>query len=153
MSLNERVVHASPGDVFKILGDGWTYAGWVVGAARIRDVDRGWPEPGRSIHHSVGSWPVLIDDTTTVEALEPDSRLKLKVRAWPTGEGRVEFTVAAHPEGCLVKMREDTVAGPAKLIPKPLLEPVLSWRNTETLRRLALLAEGHNDAGSASPGS
>ncbi|HEU4946783.1 MAG TPA: SRPBCC family protein [Kribbella sp.] len=141
MSENERVVHASPGAVFAVLSDGWTFANWVVGSARIRAVDAGWPEPGCSVHHSVGLWPMLIHDATTAEEYEPSRRLRMKVRAWPAGSGRAEITVVPHPEGCLVTMREEAIEGPAMLIPAAVSEPLLHWRNNETLRRLAYLAE------------
>ncbi len=71
MSENERLINASVEDVFAVLTDSWSYASWVVGASRIRDVEAGWPEPGNSIHHSVGAWPLLIDDATTVDLYEP----------------------------------------------------------------------------------
>jgi hypothetical protein len=32
-------------------------------------------------------------------------------------------------------------SGPATLVPKPVRTPPLHWRNVETLRRLAYLAE------------
>lgn len=32
--------------------------------------------------------------------------------------------------------------GPARVIPRFLLDPVIRWRNGETLHRLAYLAEG-----------
>jgi len=152
MSLNERVIAAAPEDVFAVLQDGWTYPAWVVGAARIRDVDSGWPQPGSSIHHSLGAWPLLLDDATTAEAYQPPHRLTIEARAWPAGSARVDFAVAEHPEGCVVTMREEAVAGPAKLIPPSVMDPALHWRNAETLRRLAFLAEGRRDRRSASPG-
>lgn len=142
MSENECLVRASLDDVFAVLTDGWSYAGWVVGASRVRDVDEGWPQPGFSIHHSVGSWPLLIDDTTTVEEYVPLMFLRLRVRAWPTGEGRVEFEATEKDGGCRLVMREHAVKGPAALLPQAALDPVLSLRNTETLRRLRLIAEG-----------
>jgi Polyketide cyclase / dehydrase and lipid transport len=141
MSENEQQVEASPEEVFAILADGWTYADWVVGAARIQSVDPGWPQPGCSIRHSVGAWPLLIDDSTTVEERRQPEYLRLKVRAWPTGEGRVEFFVEPNGTGSLVRMREAPVSGPAKLLPRAITDPALCWRNTETLRRLRFLAE------------
>lgn len=142
MSENERLIHAPVADVFAILTDGWSYASWVVGACRIRDVEPGWPQPGHSIHHSVGIWPLLIDDATTVEQYEPLRFLQLKVRAWPTGEGRVEFVATDHDGECHLVMREQTVKGPAALVPDSVVDQILHVRNTETLRRLALMAEG-----------
>ncbi|GAA1578424.1 SRPBCC family protein [Kribbella sancticallisti] len=144
MSENERLIHASVEDVFAVLTDGWSYASWVVGASRIRDVEAGWPQPGHSIHHSVGVWPLVIDDATTVEQYEPLRFLQLKVRAWPTGEGRVEFVADDRNGECHLVMREMTSKGPATMIPEAVIDPVLRLRNTETLRRLALIAEGHS---------
>ncbi|WBQ08296.1 SRPBCC family protein [Kribbella sp. CA-293567] len=147
MSENERLIHASVEDVFAVLTDGWSYASWVVGASRIRDVEPGWPQPGHSIHHSVGAWPLLINDATTVQQYEPLRHLELKVRAWPTGEGMVEFVATDRDGECLLVMRERTLKGPAALIPEAVLDPVLRVRNAETLERLALLAEGRRTTG------
>jgi hypothetical protein len=141
MSENVRVVRASTADVFAVLGDGSSYAGWVVGAVRVRSVDQGFPAAGTSLHHSVGVWPFVVNDVTTVEEFEPDHRLVIKVRAWPAGAGRVEFVTTTRPDGCLLVMREEAVEGPANLLPSAAVDPVLHWRNTETLRRLAYLAE------------
>jgi uncharacterized protein YndB with AHSA1/START domain len=142
MSETERLINASVEDVFAVLTDGWGYASWVVGASRIRDVEQGWPEPGHSIHHSVGAWPLLINDTTTVLRHEPLRLLELKVRAWPTGEGKVEFEATEKDGACHLVMREQMTNGPAKLLPPKLVDPILHVRNAETLERLALLAEG-----------
>jgi hypothetical protein len=141
MSENERVVRASAAEVFAVLGDGWSYGGWVVGAARVRAVDQGFPAVGTSIHHSVGVWPLMMNDVTTVEEFAPDRRLVIKVRVRPAGTGRVEFVATTRPDGCLLVMHEEAVDGPAKLVPSAVLDPVLRWRNAETLRRLAYLAE------------
>jgi hypothetical protein len=141
MSENERYVAATPAEVFQVLADGWTYSGWVVGASRIRDVDADWPQPGSNIHHSVGVWPVLINDRTTSQACRQPTELELKVRAWPTGSGRAVFTIRPEPGGCTVRLVETTESGPARLIPKRLTDGFLHWRNVETLRRLAFLAE------------
>ncbi len=136
-----REMSCQPQAVLDVLTDGWSYAIWVVGASRIRDVDADWPAVGSQIHHSVGAWPVLIDDTTTVEEYVPGHSLRLKVRAWPTGEGRVLLKVVPHPTGCEVQMTEDAVGGPAVLVPAPARNALLHWRNSETLRRLAFLTE------------
>ena len=49
-----RLFDCTPDDVFAVLGDGWLYPVWVVGAARMRDVDPEWPAEGANIHHSLG---------------------------------------------------------------------------------------------------
>ncbi len=132
----------TPEDVFAVLEDGWSYGMWVVGAARIREVDATWPAPGSRIHHSVGAWPVLLSDNTEVEQVEAPTMLRLRVRAWPTGEGRVTLTCRALGDGGTeVVMEEKAVAGPATLIPAPVEDAMLHARNVEALRRLAYLAE------------
>jgi hypothetical protein len=141
MSENECLIEASVDDVFAILTDGWSYAGWVVGASRIRDVDPPWPDAGSRIHHSVGAWPFLLDDTTIALEYEPLRRLRLQVRVWPAGHGEVEFQAAEAPTGCMLVMTEHATSGSATLVPTGVTDPLLHARNAETLRRLALLAE------------
>lgn len=142
MSRTTRVMQCAPEDVFAVLADGWDYGMWVVGAARIRDVEPTWPAAGSRIHHSVGVWPILISDTTEVEEVEAPHRLQLKVRAWPTGEGRVVLTMNPTGEGTTeVVMEERAVSGPATLMPAPVQDAMLHPRNVEALRRLAYLAE------------
>lgn len=141
MSSTSRIFHCSPDDVFDILVDGWSYATWVVGAARIRDVDKEWPEPGSRIHHSVGAWPIMISDTTTVESFDRGHTMALTARAWPAGEAEVRITCEPHEDGTRVTIVEDATSGPALLLLKPLRDVMLGWRNVEALRRLAYLSE------------
>jgi hypothetical protein len=141
MSENVCDIEASLEDVFAILTDGWSYASWVVGASRIRDVDAPWPEPGGRIHHSVGAWPLVIDDTTTSLEYEPLRRLKLKIRVWPAGHGEVEFRATETPTGCRLVMTEQAVNGPVALLPSAVADLLLHPRNNEALKRLKLLAE------------
>lgn len=135
-------MRCQPSDVFAVLSDGWTYGLWVVGAARVRAVDAGWPAAGARIHHSVGVWPALLHDTTHSQGAEPPHRLSLRARAWPTGEAQVNFRVDPHDQGCVVTIDEKAVSGPAALIPGPVEAKLLKWRNAETLRRLSFIAEG-----------
>lgn len=142
MSRTTRVMGCTPEDVFAVLEDGWSYGMWVVGAARIRDVEAGWPQKGSRIHHSVGAWPVLLSDNTEVEEVDRPHMLQLRVKAWPTGEGRVILTLRPATDGQTeVVMEEYAVSGPATMIPKPVQDFMLHHRNVEALRRLAYLAE------------
>jgi uncharacterized protein YndB with AHSA1/START domain len=141
MSITTRVIDRSPDEVFDVLSHGWNYSQWVVGASRIRDVTEAWPEEGSEIHHSVGAWPMLIDDVTTVVRSERPRLLELTVRAWPTGEGRVLLTLEPEGDGTLVTMEEHPTKGVVRLLPKPVVDPVLDLRNRESLARLALLVE------------
>jgi uncharacterized protein YndB with AHSA1/START domain len=137
----DHVLNADPTDVWAVLADGWLYPLWVVGASRMREVDDTWPQPGARLHHSVGTWPMLIDDTTSVLEAEPDRRIKLRARAWPAGVAEVELRIEAGPDGTAVTMTEDAVSGLGVLVPRPVRAPMLKWRNVEALRRLKLLVE------------
>ena len=141
MSTNKRLVQATPDQVWSVLADGWLYPLWVVGASRMREVDDNWPEPGARLHHSVGTWPLLIDDTTEVVESNPGTTLTLRARAWPSGEAGVTLHLRPNGTGTEVVIEEDAESGPATLVPKVLRDPPLGWRNVETLRRLAYLAE------------
>ena len=141
MSTNKRLVQATPDQVWSVLADGWLYPLWVVGASRMREVDAEWPEPGARLHHSVGTWPLLIDDTTEVVESNPGATLTLRARAWPSGEAGVTLHLRPSGTGTEVVIEEDAESGPATLVPKVLRDPPLRWRNVETLRRLAYLAE------------
>lgn len=142
MSTNTRIVHATPQQVWHVLADGWLYPLWVVGASRMRDVDDHWPDVGAQLHHSVGAWPLLLDDTTEVTEVHPGSLLVVRARAWPTGEAQVTLRLRAQGAETEVEIEEKAVAGPGVLVPSLVEDPLLGWRNTETLRRLALLVEG-----------
>ncbi|WP_410586937.1 SRPBCC family protein [Amycolatopsis sp. lyj-23] len=138
-----RVIDVPPEAVFAVLADGWLYAGWVVGSSHIRDVDGDWPAVGSRIHHSVGPWPIHIQDVTVVRAVEPGLSLSLEAHGWPLGAAAVGLTLVPHGEGqTLVRMTEHVVRGPGKVLPESLLALIVKPRNNESLARLADLATG-----------
>lgn len=141
MTSNHRTVSAPPEKVWSVLADGWLYPLWVVGAARIRDVDTTWPQKGAKIQHSVGLWPALIDDNTEVLDVVPGHSITLQARSWPLGEATVKIDLAASGAETHISMAEEPTSGPGRLFPPFIIGPSLKWRNTEALRRLALLAE------------
>ena len=141
MTLTQRMIEAPPRQVWDVLADGWLYPLWVVGASRMREVDAAWPKEGAEIHHSVGAWPTLIDDSTRVEECVEGRRLRLLARTWPLGEAAVTLCLDPAGEQTLVTIREDVTSGPGRVVPRALRSPLIRWRNTETLRRLAYLAE------------
>ncbi|MFP5283700.1 MAG: SRPBCC family protein [Actinomycetes bacterium] len=136
-----RQLRCSPEDVFAVLADGWSYASWVVGASRMRDVDHSWPAEGAKLHHSAGVWPLLINDTTILRTWRPPYEAVLEAHGWPAGEAEVQITVEVAAGGCAVAIEENVIKGPALLVPKPVRDAAMAWRNTETLRRLSYLAE------------
>ena len=85
----ERVIAADVPAVWAVLADGWLYPSWVVGASRMRAVDAGWPQLGSRLHHSVGNWPLLLDDKTEVLECRPWQLLRLKAHGWPAGAAEV----------------------------------------------------------------
>jgi uncharacterized protein YndB with AHSA1/START domain len=153
VSVNTRLIAATPDEVWNVLADGWLYPLWVVGATRMRDVDENWPERGSRLHHSVGVWPLVINDHTEVLEVVPGRSIKLRARGWPIGEAEVELRLSDVGAQTEVTIQEDAVAGPGVLVPEPLKGLSLKWRNTEALRRLAFLAEGRHPTYESSPRS
>ncbi|GAA1695320.1 SRPBCC family protein [Glycomyces endophyticus] len=138
-------VRAPIDDVFAVLADGWSYASWVVGASRIRDADEDWPARGARLHHSVGPWPLLIEDTTRVVEVRPPRLLVLDARMWPLGTARVRFDLTAVEGGTAITMRELATAGPLALLPVRAQDRLIAPRNRESLDRLGRLAVAERD--------
>jgi hypothetical protein len=108
----------------------------------MRNVDASWPNPGAKLHHSVGVWPALLNDETEVLENQLPRRLVLQAKGWPIGEATVEVRVDPWNSGAMITIAEDATKGPGRLVPYPVRQSMLAWRNRETLRRLTLLAEG-----------
>ncbi|GAA5112912.1 SRPBCC family protein [Alloalcanivorax gelatiniphagus] len=142
MSTTSRSISATPERVWEVLSDGWLYPLFVVGASRMRDVDDDWPAVGSRLHHSVGTWPLLIDDTTEVLEASENERILLLARGWPAGEAHVDISLRPDGDSTVVTIKEDATAGPGLLVPKVLRDPQLHLRNIETLKRLAFVVEG-----------
>lgn len=145
MSTTTRTLAATPEQVWSVLSDGWLYPLFVVGAARMRQVDETWPAVGAQLHHSVGAWPLMIDDTTEVLEVEEERRILLLARGWPAGQAHVEIRLEPTPGSSgstIVTMVEQATAGPGALVPKPVQDVQLHARNLEALQRLAYVVEG-----------
>ena len=141
MSINERVMKATPAQVWAVLADGWLYPSWVVGASRMREVADDWPAVGSTIDHSVGTWPMLLDDLTRVVACVPESRLVLHANARPAGEAEVQMRLEPVGAHTRVEMEEHVTGGPGRFVPEVLTGWGMRQRNDESLRRLAFIAE------------
>lgn len=138
-----RLVAASRRQVWDVLADGWTYSQWVVGNSRMRAVDENWPAPQAVIKHSIGMWPLVIDDLTIVRESNPQDKLVLLAKLGWFGAADITLQLSDSPDGCWVEMTEVPVEGLIARIPDRLAVAAVSLRNRECLWRLAALAERH----------
>ena len=142
MATVTTTIATTPDRVFAVLADGWLYANWVVGTSHMRAVESAWPAAGSRLFHCSGTWPIALRDETVVEESEPGARLVMTARGRPLGEARIEVVLAPTGDGgTAVTMTEAPVSGPGRWIHNPLQDRILTRRNTESLARLAALAE------------
>jgi hypothetical protein len=137
----ERVTLASRRQVWDVIADGWTYTQWVVGNSRMRAVDPDWPQAGSTIHHSIGIWPVLLNDETVVQECIPLELLVLEAKGRPFGKARITLRLSDVDHGCRIEMSEVPVGAPLGWLPKRLGLATAFPRNRECTWRLAALAE------------
>lgn len=141
-----RDTGASCDNVWEVVSNGWTYASWVVGTARIRDVDEAFPAEGSALHHSFGAWPLMLNDQTVVREVQEKRLLVLEARGWPLGKALVRIELTQQGSGSVVSIAEEITDGPGKwLTLEAVRREVIGMRNAETLRRLTYLAEGLAD--------
>jgi uncharacterized protein YndB with AHSA1/START domain len=140
MARNQRLMAASPEQIFAVLSDPDAYGDWVVGSDFIRDADEGWPAVGTRFHHRVSFGPIKIDDHTEVIAVDEPERLQLKAKVRPLGTASVTLTLQRHGDATLVTMIEDAGDAVTKLVFNPLTHLLVRGRNVESLRRLEQLA-------------
>ncbi len=150
-----RLVGATRERVWDVIADGWCYSQWVVGNSRMRAVEESWPAPGSVIEHSVGVWPLVVNDRTEVQECRPHEELVLLARLGPIGAARVRLRLTDTPDGgCRIEMTETPVTGPMALLPDRVAQLAVYPRNRECLWRLAALAERRqSDAPDASDAS
>jgi hypothetical protein len=138
----KRETSASREQVWAVMADGWTYSQWVVGNSRMRAVDRNWPEVGSLIQHSVGVWPLLLDDVTVVEDCQPLQQLVLLAKGRPLGKARITLRLFdIDGGGCRIEMAEVPVGAPMGWVPNQAALAAAVPRNRECTWRLAVIAE------------
>ena len=137
----KRDTTATRQQVWDEIANGWTYSQWVVGNTRMRAVDPRWPAPGSKIHHTIGVWPLVLNDETEVESSTPLEELVLLARGRPFGGARITLRLFDIPGGCRIEMAEVPVGGPLNLVPRRLALAMAWPRNRQCLLRLAALAE------------
>lgn len=155
MAETSETLEASPADVWAVLTDPKTYEYFVVGTKRVRRHDPDWPRPGATLEHTAGIGPLVLHDSSTVVASEPERRLVLEARFRPFGAATVEFRLqrdcvaggaVARPgngtgrERIVLVVDENPVAGPIALpIVRRLTAALFVARNRELLRRVRRL--------------
>jgi uncharacterized protein YndB with AHSA1/START domain len=138
----QRETRASREQVWAVIADGWTYSQWVVGNSRMRAVDPNWPQTGSTISHSVGVWPLLLDDVTVVEDCQPLEQLVLLAKGRPLGKARITLRLFdTDGGGCRIEMAEVPVGAPMGWVPKRVALAAAFPRNRECTWRLAAIAE------------
>src|ERR1700759_1359568 len=89
-----------------------------VGNSRMRAVDPNWPEVGSTIRHSIGVWPLLLDDATLVEDCQPLQQLVLLPKGRPFGKARITRQLSNIDNGgCRITMAEVPVGAPMGWVP------------------------------------
>jgi len=131
--------------VWDVIADGWTYSQWVVGNTCMRAVDPRWPNPGSKIHHTIGIWPVVLNDETEVESCTPREEIVLRAKARPFGGARITLRLRDTDNGCRIDMAEAPVGGPLNWVPRRLALAAVWPRNRECLHRLAAVAERRDE--------
>ena len=149
MAFTARELDASVADVFAVLTDPTTYPDWLLGASEIRDVDHNWPSPGAKFHHMVGVKPFVIPDSTEVIDVEPDRRLKLRVRSRPIVVAEATFELVGDGTRCVVTLTEEPAFRPLADIVRPITDPVIHARNHRSLARLAEVVRARRSAAGA----
>ena len=145
MATTEIEIAAPASSVYATLMDAWTYAAWVRGAKRIREVDPSWPAPGSRFHHSVGIGPLTTRDETVLCAAKPDALVELEVHVWPAGKGRVRLELEELTNGdgprTLVRMHEEFSDGPAAWWDNAVQQALMKLRNDWSLATLRKIVE------------
>lgn len=138
----KRETSATRQQVWDVIADGWTYSQWVVGNSRMRAVDPRWPLVGSTIEHSIGIWPLVINDITEVQNCLPREELVLLAKTRPFGKARITMRLFDTDDGgCRIEMAEVPVGIPMGWVPDQLALAAAIPRNRECTWRLAALAE------------
>ncbi len=150
MAVQNVLIDRDPPQVWAVLSDGRSYAEWVAGTQRIRDVDGRWPEPGARIHYSFGVGRWTLDDVTTVRLMEPCRRLELEAYAGRLGSARISIELLDWGDGrTVVIIDEHPLTGPGARWHSVPLDAALRWRNRTMMRSLAEVVVRHHSPGRA----
>lgn len=146
MATMNVLVRRPPEQVWEVLADGPAYAEWVAGTREIREVDRGWPAVGTSIHYTVGLGPITLEDRTTVRIAEPCRVLQMEAHAGWLGTARLAIEILPWGDGSVLVFDEHPLSGRGARWHNAVVEAVVRVRNRRMLQRLASIVEDRHPA-------
>lgn len=144
MSVINVLIERPPAAVWAVLGDGHSYAEWVVGTKEIHEVDEHWPAIGSTIEFTAGIGPVRIKDRTVVRRVDPERELELEAQARWMGSARISFDLRPWGEHTLVIIDEHPLTGPGARWHNAAVDLLLHMRNRRMVRALAQAVEKRN---------
>ncbi|MFC9732639.1 SRPBCC family protein [Streptomyces roseolus] len=130
-----RLIHATPAEVWAVLGDGDLYARWVVGTHETWERDDTWPAEGSELGYTLKLGPWTTEGRSISRICEPQDRLELEALN-PLGSARIAFQTLRWGEGCLVLVDEHPLTGPATPLHNTALDTLIRWRHRRMLARL-----------------
>jgi hypothetical protein len=143
MAILNNYVDARPSVVWEVLGDGWSYADWVVGTGAILAVDDGWPQVGSCLTYRAGMGPASWEAVTISRVCEPARRLELEVDVPHLTAVRVAFEIIPWGEGTVIVFDEHPLRGGISMLSLAPLDVVMMLRNRRTLHNFARVITRH----------
>ncbi|WP_055598677.1 SRPBCC family protein [Streptomyces aureus] len=141
MAVRHHLIHATPSQVWAVLGDGRRYADWVVGTSESR-VARGlWPELGSVLEYTVRLGPWTVASTTVVRRVDVPQELELEVDSGPLGTARVAIEVRPWGDEALTIVDEHPLRGIGGTLHNAAVDALIQLRHRSMLARLANVVE------------
>ncbi|MBT2472905.1 SRPBCC family protein [Streptomyces sp. ISL-66] len=145
MAVRNRLIHATPREVWAVLTDGSRYADWVVGTSESRVARGQWPEVGSALEYTVRIGPWTGSGTTVVRHVKAASELELEVDSGPLGTARVAIEIRPWGEQSLVIVDEHPLRGIGGTLHNAALDTLIQVRHRDMLGRLAKVVEESAD--------
>jgi uncharacterized protein YndB with AHSA1/START domain len=147
MAVRQRLVEASPEEVWDVLADASGYGEWVVGTSSTRPMEGDWPGVGAQIEYRIpmGRWSAA--GRTTVRFCERPHHLELEADSGRLGTARIALEIRPWGEETLIVFEEHPLRGPGGLLHNAAVDAVAQIRNRSMLSRLAKLVEKRRTAG------
>jgi uncharacterized protein YndB with AHSA1/START domain len=147
MAVRQRLVDASPDEVWQVLSDGSCYAEWVVGTSYSTPVAGEWPQLGAQLEYTISVARWAVSGRTIVRRCEPPHHLELEVDSGCLGTARVALEVRPWGEETLVVFEEHPLRGPGGFVHNAVVDAVAQIRHRSMLGRLARLVERRRQRG------